>query len=92
LAFRISASGGIVFIPASFGSRPFLQSIPIHFNRGRDRLVLNPALVKSRLSLCNGACRRARPFAPSACDLLVVDEASMDDLMLTEALLKAIPD
>jgi hypothetical protein len=52
LAFRNSASRRLSVIPASFfGFRPFLQSILIHFNRGRDGVVLNPALGESRLRL-----------------------------------------
>jgi hypothetical protein len=60
LAFRNSASRRFLFIPASFfGFRPFLQSIPIHFNRGRGRLVLNPALGKSHLSFATALPPRA---------------------------------
>jgi hypothetical protein len=56
----IPPQGGFLFIPASFFSFcPFLQSIPIHFNRGRDRLVLNPALGKNHLSLAIGLPPRA---------------------------------
>ena len=33
---------------------PVLQSSPIHFNRGRGRLVLNPALGKSHLNFATG--------------------------------------
>jgi hypothetical protein len=80
-----------LFQRASLASSHFFKaSYPFH--RGRHRIVLNPALVKSRLSLCHSACRPARPFAPSPCDLLVVDEASMDAVMLTQALVEAIPD
>jgi hypothetical protein len=60
LASALPPQGGFLFIPASFfGFRPFLQSSPIHFNRGRGRLVLNPALGKSHLSFATGLPPRA---------------------------------